>query len=146
MRGVLLTEDNDVKELIENNKNLIPGCESKKIIINKITFFEPNFYVVLVKCISLPETQRFGERYDSITNLVFFDMGLNKMHVIDSVYEKGPRVFHRDRFGYIGVQQIWEDTVEIHYVVNPKSGIRQKLRELLLGDGQGYRVKTIKLV
>ena len=135
-----------IRELVYNNKDLLPGCTSKRIKVDKIIFFEPNFCTVFVKCISLPDDQRFGEQYDSITNFVFIDMGTNRIQLIDSVYEKGPRVFPRARFGYVKVQQIWEDTVEIHYVVNPKIGIRQKLRELLLGDGQGYRIKTIKLV
>jgi hypothetical protein len=135
-----------IRELIYTNKELLPGCTSKRIKVKKILFFEPNFYVAFVKCISLPEGQRFGERYDSITNFVFVNMSTSQIQVVDSVYEKGPRIFPRARFGYVKVQQIWEDTVEIHYVVNPKVGIRQKFRELLLGDGQGYRVKTIKLV
>jgi hypothetical protein len=132
--------------LIYVNKELLPGCTSKKIKVNKIMFFEPNFYAAFVKCINLPEGQRFGERYDSITNFIFINGSTNQIQVIDSVYEKGPRIFPRARFGYVKIQQIWEDMVEIHYVVNPKIGIRQKFRELILGDGQGYRVKTVKLV
>jgi len=142
---VHLTETADILEIVESNKELIPGCTDKKISVSKIKFFEPSFYVAFVRSNSIPETLSFGDRYDSITNLVLIDVCMNKVYVVDEVYEKGQRVFPKNRFGHVKIHQIWDDTVEIHYVVNPKVGIRQKFLEWLFGDGQGYRVKLLKI-
>ncbi|MGV8169104.1 MAG: hypothetical protein ACP5N3_03540 [Candidatus Nanoarchaeia archaeon] len=135
-------------KILEENKLTVPGGSAGQMILGKIFCHSPRYCVLSVQYKNLPGNKEEGFIYNKITNLLLIDTSLSKLYVIDTVYEGGKRIlllFPRKRFGYVKMQQPWDDTVQVHYVINPKTGMRQKFRELVLNDGQGYIIKDIKV-